>query len=65
MPIIFISVKFWLPEFQSHPQVEMNKQAPEYLYPFLFSLFVFTIIYVLMIRYRSHVLSLKNEALSE
>ena len=65
VPIIFISVKFWLPEFQSHPQVEMNKQAPEYLYPFLFSLFVFTMIYLIMLRYRMHILNLKNKALSE
>lgn len=65
VPIIFISVKFWLPEFQSHPQVEMNKQAPEYLYPFLYSLFVFSMIYVIMVRYRIFILDKKNKVLSE
>ena len=30
VPIIFMSVKFWEPEIQSHPQVEMASQPKEY-----------------------------------
>ena len=36
VPIIFLSVQFWEPEIQSHPQVEMANQPPEILYSFLF-----------------------------
>ena len=61
VPIIFLSVQFWSPEIQSHPQVEMAQQPSEILSPFLFSLFVFTIIYLLMIRYRIYVIQLNNE----
>ena len=61
VPIIFLSVQFWSPEIQSHPQVEMAQQPTEILLPFLFSLFVFTIIYLLMIRYRIYVIQLNNE----
>jgi len=61
VPIIFLSVQFWSPEIQSHPQVEMAQQPSEILSPFLFSLFVFTMIYLLMIRYRIYVIQLNNE----
>ena len=61
VPIIFLSVQFWSPEIQSHPQVEMAQQPTEILSPFLFSLFVFTIIYLLMIRYRIYVIQLNNK----
>jgi len=61
VPIIFLSVQFWSPEIQSHPQVEMAQQPTEILLPFLFSLFVFTIIYIVMIRYRIYVIQLNNE----
>jgi len=61
VPIIFLSVQFWSPEIQSHPQVEMAQQPSEILSPFLFSLFVFTIIYLLMIRYRIYVIQLNNK----
>ena len=61
VPIIFLSVQFWSPEIQSHPQVEMAQQPTEILSPFLFSLFVFTMIYLVMIRYRIYVIQLNNE----
>ena len=61
VPIIFLSVKFWSPEIQSHPQVEMGTQPPEILTPFLFSIVCFTILYFLMLRYRIHVLKLSEE----
>ena len=62
VPIIFLSVQFWSPEIQSHPQVEMAQQPSEILLPFLFSLFVFTMLYFIMIRYRIYVIQLNNEA---
>ena len=61
VPIIFLSVQFWSPEIQSHPQVEMAQQPSEILIPFLFSLFVFTMLYFLMIRYRIYVIQLNDE----
>lgn len=61
VPIIFLSVQFWSPEIQSHPQVEMAQQPTEILLPFLFSLFVFTMIYLVMIRYRIYVIQLNNK----
>ena len=64
VPIIFLSVQFWSPEIQSHPQVEMAQQPSEILLPFLFSLFVFTIIYIVMIRYRIYVIQLNNEVIN-
>ena len=61
VPIIFLSVQFWSPEIQSHPQVEMAQQPSEILSPFLFSLCVFTMLYFLMIRYRVYVIQLNNK----
>lgn len=58
VPIIFLSVKFWSPEIQSHPQVEMGSQKSAILQPFFFSLLVFTLLTVLMLRYRSYILGL-------
>ncbi len=60
VPIIFVSVQFWEPEIQSHPQVEMASQPQGILYPFIFSLISFTLLFVLMLRYRSHILRNKN-----
>ena len=37
VPIIFVSVQFWAPEIQSHPQVEMAQQPSGILIPFLLS----------------------------
>ena len=61
VPIIFLSVQFWSPEIQSHPQVEMAQQPSEILSPFIFSLIVFSLIYLLMIRYRVYVIQLNNK----
>ena len=60
VPIIFLSVQFWSPEIQSHPQVEMAEQPSEILSPFIFSLIVFTMLYSVMIRYRVYVIQLNN-----
>ena len=60
VPIVFMSVKFWEPEIQSHPQVEMANQPEGILYPFIFSLITFTFLFILMLRYRSHIISGKN-----
>ena len=60
VPIIFLSVQFWSPEIQSHPQVEMAQQPSAILYPFLFSLFAFSILFFIMIRYRVYVIRLNN-----
>ena len=60
VPIIFLSVQFWSPEIQSHPQVEMAQQPSEILSPFIFSLIVFTMLYTVMIRYRVYVIHLNN-----
>ena len=61
VPIVFMSVKFWEPEIQSHPQVEMANQPEGILYPFIFSLITFTFLFILMLRYRSHIISGKNK----
>jgi heme exporter protein C len=58
VPLIFISVKFWLPEMQSHPQVgqyfDTSNPIPKYLIIFSFISFLFTS--SLMVRYRIHLL---------
>ena len=61
VPIIFLSVQFWSPDIQSHPQVEMAQQPSEILSPFIFSLIAFSLIYLLMIRYRVYVIQLNNK----
>ena len=60
VPIIFVSVKFWTPEIQSHPQVEMAQQPSEILIPLLLSLSIFTLLYVLMLKYRIHVIRINS-----
>jgi heme exporter protein C len=60
VPIIFLSVQFWSPEIQSHPQVEMAQQPSGILLSFIFSLIVFTIIFIVMLRYRIYVIHLNN-----
>ena len=64
VPIIFVSVKFWAPEIQSHPQVEMTSQPPDILIPFLLSLGIFTVLYWLMLKYRIHVIKIKNKVVA-
>jgi heme exporter protein C len=61
VPIIFLSVQFWAPEIQSHPQVEMAKQPAGILIPFLISLCIFTLVYILMLRYRIYVIQIKDK----
>ncbi len=61
VPIIFLSVKLWAPEVQSHPQVEMNSQPIDILGTFLFSLFTFTVMYFFMLWLRTNVLKHKTE----
>ncbi|MFQ6605075.1 MAG: cytochrome c biogenesis protein [Fidelibacterota bacterium] len=65
VPIIFLSVKFWAPEIQSHPQMEMNSQPGGILGPFFFSLALFTVTWIFMVRYRYHILTLKQNRMSE
>ncbi|MDP6340204.1 MAG: cytochrome c biogenesis protein CcsA [Candidatus Marinimicrobia bacterium] len=65
VPIIFVSVQFWAPEIQSHPQVEMASQPPGILIPFLLSLGIFTIIYTLMLKFRIHVIKIKNRNVAD
>ena len=60
VPIIFVSVKFWTPEIQSHPQVEMAQQPSGILIPFLLSLSIFTLLYILMLKYRIHVIRINS-----
>ena len=60
VPIIFLSVQFWDPEIQSHPQVEMASQPQGILTPFLLSLLSFTLLYFAMLSYRIHVIRIKN-----
>jgi len=63
VPIIFYSVKFWLPEMQSHPQVgsyfDAANPLPTYLV--LFSFFTLLVVSSLMVRYRVHILKLSGE----
>ena len=63
VPIIFVSVQFWAPEIQSHPQVEMANQPPGILSAFLISLSIFTLLYILMLKYRIYLIQLKNKVI--
>ena len=65
VPIIFVSVKFWAPEIQSHPQVEMASQPPDILIPFLLSLGIFTVLYWLMLKYRIHVIQVNYKSMAD
>ena len=65
VPIIFLSVKFWSPEIQSHPQVEMAQQPGGILGPFFFSLALFTILWTVMLRFRAHILLLKQNQVAD
>ncbi len=61
VPIIFMSVRFWAPEVQSHPQVEMGTQPAGIMSTFFFSLFTFTVMYFGMLWLRTRILNLKAE----
>ena len=65
IPLILLAVKWWTPEVQSHPQMEMGNQPSAVLYVFFFSLFSFTLILIHMIRYRWHVRRLVHSNLME
>jgi heme exporter protein C len=62
VPLIFLSVKFWLPEMQSHPQVgqyfDSTNPLPTYL--LIFSFLSLLIVSSLMIRLRTNILSMKE-----
>lgn len=62
VPLIFYSVKFWLPEMQSHPQVgqyfDSANPLPTYLV--IFSFLTFITISSLMVRFRTNVLKQKE-----
>ena len=62
VPLIFLSVKFWLPEMQSHPQVgqyfDSANPLPTYL--LIFSFLSLLIVSSLMIRLRTNILSMKE-----
>ena len=65
VPLVWFSVKFWSPEVQSHPQPEMAQQPTDVLGTFLLSLFAFTLLFVYMIRYRIHTLSMKSRLIEQ
>ena len=62
VPLIFLSVKFWLPEMQSHPQVgqyfDSANPLPTYL--LIFSFLSLLVVSSLMIRLRTNILSMKE-----
>ena len=63
VPIIYISVKFWAADAQLHPQPAMSQQSPDVLWTFILSLLVFTLLFVHMLRYRVHILTLRSKVL--
>ncbi|MFQ6674410.1 MAG: cytochrome c biogenesis protein, partial [Fidelibacterota bacterium] len=65
VPIVYVSVKLWAPEVQSHPQPEMAAQPGDVLGTFFLSLTMFTLLLAYMMRYRIHVLSLQSALLEE
>ena len=62
VPLIFLSVKFWSPEMQSHPQVgqyfDSANPLPTYL--LIFSFLSLLVVSSLMIRLRTNILSIKE-----
>lgn len=64
VPLIFYSVKFWAPQFQLHPQVEMGQQPDGIFYPFLFSMITFTILNILMLRIRVRILNFHHQIIT-
>ncbi len=63
VPLIFFSVKFWLPEMQSHPQVGQYFDS-ENLMPtilIIFSFIVFIFISTLMVKFRISILKRKSD----
>ena len=62
VPLIFLSVRFWLPEMQSHPQVgqyfDSANPLPTYLV--IFSFVSLLVVSSLMVRLRTNILSMKE-----
>ena len=65
IPLILTAVTWWVPEVQSHPQMEMGQQPGAILKVFLFSLFSFTLILIYLLLYRRHVGELEIRQLTE
>ncbi len=65
VPLIFYSVKFWAPQFQLHPQVQMNQQPDGILFPFFYSMITFTLLYALMLRIRVRVLNFQHKLITQ
>ena len=63
VPIIYLSVKFWAADAQLHPQPAMSQQSSDVLWTFIFSLLVFTLLFIHMLRYRLHILTLRSKVL--
>ena len=63
VPIIYVSVKFWAADAQLHPQPAMSQQSPDVLWTFILSLLVFTLLFIHMLRYRIHILTLRSKVL--
>jgi len=63
VPLIFFSVKFWLPEMQSHPQVGQYFDSENLIPTFLiiFSFIVFIFISTLMVKFRINILKRKSD----
>tara|TARA_B100001996_G_C18648767_1_gene588545 strand:+ start:200 stop:862 length:663 start_codon:yes stop_codon:yes gene_type:complete len=63
VPLIFFSVKFWLPEMQSHPQVGQYFDSENLMPTFLiiFSFIVFIFISTLMVKFRISILKRKSD----
>jgi len=59
VPIIYYSVDFWATDVQSHPQREMGGQPSDVLGTFFFSLIIFTVLFIYMMRFRIHLLGLE------
>ena len=61
VPIVYLSLKFWSAEAQAHPQSVMSEQSSLVLNVFFFNLATFTLLFIYMLWYRVHVLSLKQK----
>lgn len=65
VPIVYLSLKFWSEEVQVHPQAQMASQSTTILWVFFFILLSFTLLFIHMIRFRAHILSLKQRLLEQ
>ena len=65
VPIVYLSLKFWSEDVQVHPQAQMSEQSTNILWVFFFILFTFTLLFIHMLRFRVHILSLKQTMLEK